>query len=314
MEKKSKAEKLKLRGINQTILISSYNSGAGTGPNDCMTEEVYQRLNAQGALDTTVYVCGIGWMTPDVTIYGSGSGFGSGSGSGSGSGFGEYWGSGHWGSGDWGSGSGWTGGGTSGGGTSGGGTSGDGPKPGGGDKPVPKDPIELMDKSRFVGWREGANCLSLCKETLKKYGLSNYGSSLNVFKLVDSANGLLTNWGNDPAQNYKNAIECIDKHLNAKRVIIVGVDYDLDLNPNIDGTDHFIVVTGRGYDTSRQQYYYTFMDNATSNSDDGCSNINRLYYKTENLKLEGSTKVANRYYTVTQVRPNDGGKYDTTSL
>lgn len=68
MEKKSKAEKLKLRGINQTILISSYNSGAGTGPNDCMTEEVYQRLNAQGALDTTVYVCGIGWMTPDVTI------------------------------------------------------------------------------------------------------------------------------------------------------------------------------------------------------------------------------------------------------
>lgn len=43
-----------------------------------MTEEVYQRLNAQGALDTTVYVCGIGWMTPDVTIYGSGSGFGSG--------------------------------------------------------------------------------------------------------------------------------------------------------------------------------------------------------------------------------------------
>lgn len=77
MEKKSKAEKLKLRGINQTILISSYNSGAGTGPNDCMTEEVYQRLNAQGALDTTVYVCGIGWMTPDVTIYGSGSGFGS---------------------------------------------------------------------------------------------------------------------------------------------------------------------------------------------------------------------------------------------
>ncbi len=58
--------------------------------------------------------------------------------------------------------------------------SGDGPKPGGGDKPVPKDPIELMDKSRFVGWREGANCLSLCKETLKKYGLSNYGSSLNV--------------------------------------------------------------------------------------------------------------------------------------
>ena len=56
------------------------------------------------------------------------------------------------------------------------------------------------------------------------------------------------------------------------------------------------------------------MDNATSNSDDGCSNITPLYCIPENLKLEGSTKVANRYYTVTQVRPNDGGKYDTTSL
>ena len=44
MEKKSKAEKLKLRVINQTILISSYNSGAGTGPNDCMTEEVINGL------------------------------------------------------------------------------------------------------------------------------------------------------------------------------------------------------------------------------------------------------------------------------
>ena len=50
MEKKSKAEKLKLRGINQTILISSYNSGAGTGPNGCMTEEVYQRLMVKVSL------------------------------------------------------------------------------------------------------------------------------------------------------------------------------------------------------------------------------------------------------------------------
>lgn len=121
MEKKSKTEKLKLRGINQAILVASYNSGTGTGPNDCMSQEVYQQLNAKGALNTSVYVCGIGWMTPDVIIYGSGSGFDFGSGSdeyGSGSSSG-YWGSGS------GSGSGWSGGGTGGGGTSGGGSSSD---------------------------------------------------------------------------------------------------------------------------------------------------------------------------------------------
>lgn len=122
MEQKSKTEKLKLRGINQAILVSSYNSGAGTGPNDCMSQEVYQQLNDKGALDTSVYVCGIGWMTPDVIIYGSGSGFGSGSGSEE---YGSGLGSGYWGSGS-GSGSGWNGGGTSGGGTGGGGSSSDG--------------------------------------------------------------------------------------------------------------------------------------------------------------------------------------------
>lgn len=305
MEKKSKTEKLKLRGINQAILISSYNSGAGTGPNDCMSLEVYQQLNDKGALDTSVYVCGIGWMAPDVTIYGSGSGFGSGSGSGSG----EYWASGHWGSGDWGSGSGWTGGGTTGGG---GGTTGDGPKPGGGNKPVPKDPVELMDKSKFVGWKSDANCLTLCEETLKNYGITNAGGRDNIFRLTYEVNGVLTNWGNNPRQNYKNAIECIDKHLNAHRVIIVGVNHSPNLGFNEGSTDHFIVITGRGYNTAYRQYYYTFMDNATYDPDKGCSTDNRLYY-LEGTDLGGDAPVNNWRYTVTQVRPNDGQKYDGTT-
>ncbi|MDD3038883.1 hypothetical protein [Bacteroides sp.] len=301
MEKKSKTEKLKLKGINQALLVSSYNSGTGTGPNDCMSEAVFLKLCEQGALKDAVYVCGWGWTAPETTIYGSGAGscdeFGSG--------FDEYgsgFGSGYWGSG---SGSGYWGSGTSG----GGGTSG-----GDGSNPTSKAPIELMDKTKFVGWVEGANCRVLCEQTLAKYGQSNYGKSDNVFRLVDSSKGFLTNWGDNPAENYKNAIECIDKHLNARRVIIVGVDYDPDSNANSDGTDHFIVITGRGYDTSRNQYYYTFMDNAASKADDGCSNINRLYYRTDKPKLEGSTKPNRWYYTVTHVRPNDGGKYKTTSL
>lgn len=187
MEEKSKTEKLKLRGINQAMLISSSRSGAGTGPDDCMSQEVYEQLNDKGALNSTVYVCGIGWMTPDTIVYGSGSGFGSDSGSGSG--FDEYgsgsgmYGSGS-GSGQWGSGSGWSGGGgTGGGGTSGGGTS-DGSKPEDEDKPGSKASVELMDKSKFVPWKDGANCLDLCKKTLRNYGITNYGNSFNVFRLT----------------------------------------------------------------------------------------------------------------------------------
>lgn len=302
MKEKSKTEKLKLRGINQAILISNSNSGAGTGPDDCMAEDVFWKLNEQGSITGPVYVCGLGWTQPETTIYGSGSGFGSG--------FEEYgsgYGSGYSGSG---SGSGWNDEGSSGGG--GGGTSGDGPKPGGGDKPVSKDPIELMDKDKFVGWRKDANCLELCQEILDNYGISNYGSRENIFRLTYEVNGVLTNWGDNPRQNYKNAIECIDKHLNAHRVIIVGVNHTPKLGFNEGSTDHFIVITGRGYNTAYRQYYYTFMDNASSDPNQGCSTDNRLYY-LEGTDLGGDAPVNSWKYTVTQVRPNDGQKYDGTT-
>lgn len=121
MEKKSKTEKLKLRGINQAILASRYNSGTGTGPNDCMSEELFWQLCNQGALTDPVYVCGWGWTEPETIIYGSGSGFGSGDWS-------DEYGSG---SGEYGNGSGWSGSGSgsssSGGETGGGGTSGGSP-------------------------------------------------------------------------------------------------------------------------------------------------------------------------------------------
>lgn len=55
------------------------------------------------------------------------------------------------------------------------------------------------------------------------------------------------------------------------------------------------------------------MDNATSNSEMDVATLSPLL-QNRKFKARGSTKVANRYYTVTQVRPNDGGKYDTTSL
>lgn len=94
MSKKSKKEKLNLRRINSTLSLG----GGGTGENDCLPYETYLKLCESGALKSAVYVCGSGWMLPEVIVPGDGSGdgsgtdFGSGSDSGSGSGFnGKKW-------------------------------------------------------------------------------------------------------------------------------------------------------------------------------------------------------------------------------
>lgn len=40
------------------------------------------------------------------------------------------------------------------------------------------------DKSNFVGWVVGGNCLTLCKEILRKYRQTNVGSSKYVYQLT----------------------------------------------------------------------------------------------------------------------------------
>lgn len=45
--------------------------GGGTGPDDCMPQDVFWKLRDQGALKSSVYVCGLGWTSPGITVYGS---------------------------------------------------------------------------------------------------------------------------------------------------------------------------------------------------------------------------------------------------
>lgn len=118
-EEKKGTEKRQLRKIDrQALMQSGWTGGLGTGPDDCMPYDKYVELDDRGVISGSIYVCGLGWFTPGITIYGSGSGSGSyGCGCGSyGSGCGSYgcgsswesgsnWGSewGSWGSIDWGS-------------------------------------------------------------------------------------------------------------------------------------------------------------------------------------------------------------------
>ena len=104
-EEKKGTEKRQLRKIDrQALMQSGWTGGLGTGPDDCMPYDKYVELDDRGVISGSIYVCGLGWFTPGITIYGSGSGSGSygcGSGWESGSNWGSEWGS--WGSIDWGS-------------------------------------------------------------------------------------------------------------------------------------------------------------------------------------------------------------------
>ena len=184
------------------------------------------------------------------------------------------------------------------------------------DKPQSKEPKELMDKTKFVPWNNG-NCYELCTQILANYGINDPGSPEHVYQLLyeDGDEGDLKFASANPEIDYEQAIECIDRHLNNNKPIIAGVNYDIGFT-NSDGTDHFIVITGRGYDSQLKLYYYTFMDCGTQYTDKGCNTeINRLYYNDYIPSLEGrslGTYDGKRILYVTHVRPNDGNTKDTT--
>ena len=174
-------------------------------------------------------------------------------------------------------------------------------------KPLYKSDISLMDRKKFTGYSATEDCLAGAKKIMDNYNCA-YGNSAEVFQLGIEEDGIYGNYGENPRENYQNAIDCIDRHLDNGRPIIVGVDYT-EGSPNVDGTtDHFVVIVGRGYDKEKGMYYYTFMDTGTDNSAIGCNeNNNRFYYDAENLEFECTTigKYTNGM-RVAQVRPNDG--------
>ena len=210
------------------------------------------------------------------------------------------------------------GGGNSSGGSTGGGSSPSNP----GGESGSKSPIELMDATKFVAYEVSDDCFEGCTLIMQNYGVPP-GSRLHVYRLLaeDEITRELFYWGNDPADNYTKAIACIDRHLDAipPRPIIVGLNESPEMGVNEGTTDHFVVITGRGYDESKEMYYYTYMETGVSNVNQGCdTENNRLYYDAENLTFRGVAQYReddseNKYqYDVIQVRPNDGKNLNET--
>ncbi|MDD4921381.1 MAG: hypothetical protein PHS30_02770 [Bacteroidales bacterium] len=130
-------------------------------------------------------------------------------------------------------------------------------------------------------------------------------------------NGHLIHYGSNPSQNYNYAVSAIDRHLDEGRPIMVGVNHTIGNTINEKTTDHLVVITGRDYDSSNGQYYYTYIETGryASQAAAACdTNNNRFYYDPNTLSLtDDSVLKHDKGYTVTQVRPNDGIITNTVS-
>ncbi|WP_211095535.1 MULTISPECIES: hypothetical protein [Bacteroides] len=81
MEEKNKNEELKQQETNEasSAARTTYSTGTGMGPDDCMSQDFFNSLNERGAISGSIYVCGWGWTLAGWSASGCGCGSGSGS-------------------------------------------------------------------------------------------------------------------------------------------------------------------------------------------------------------------------------------------
>ncbi|MDR1743178.1 MAG: hypothetical protein LBR48_05080 [Dysgonamonadaceae bacterium] len=135
-----------------------------------------------------------------------------------------------------------------------------------------------------------------------------------------SDNGIIAN-----EANFEQAVQIIDISLfEHKLPIMIGVQhpykdkYDnwyyrcgsTENNPR--ATNHFIVIVGKGYDTTKKMSYYNFYEVVANNENDGKSKNNKLWIDTNQYLIKGNVSIYNKedYYIVTDVRQNQGKEYE----
>ena len=133
---------------------------------------------------------------------------------------------------------------------------------------------------------------------------ANIGSPTNIMQLWQEINGVMTNVG-----NINDVFNTLNAHLNANRPIIVGVNHTSNYHPgnNDETTDHFIVITGRGFDSDREQYYYNYVETArgVGRGNEATSDNNRLYYDSyTGMFINPNGFCGKEGYSLTQIRPN----------
>jgi hypothetical protein len=156
--------------------------------------------------------------------------------------------------------------------------------------------------------KNSCNCMCMSQKIMKQIlgNTAKIGSSANVMQLyLEDKNGALYKVG-----NAKDVFNTLNDHINANRPIITGVNHRDGHPGNSDKTtDHFIVITGRGYDAAKGQYYYNYVETGRTvdNGAGATSDSNRLYYDSSvgTFKTEDKAAQGGKTYTITQIRPNN---------
>ena len=115
-----------------------------------------------------------------------------------------------------------------------------------------------------------------------------------------------TNW------SCSTVTDCINRHLDAGLCIIAGVNQTLESKIN-DGTiDHFILIVGREHSEISGKYEYLYVETGTDYPNTAYNPDNRLVYdELSDMFIDDSTPKANKAYTLTELRPNDGNNSGT---
>lgn len=176
--------------------------------------------------------------------------------------------------------------------------------------------INLGDPKKFVGYKktDPRGCHNRCVDILNNYGVSP-GDKSHVFKLIYEKDGKLQYFGSNPKENYAKAIACIDRHLENKRPIIVGVTHTIfpaEKAYNDGTTDHFVVIYGREYVGGYMYYMYYEVGKSQSSAGYDGDNNRFKYDPNEPSFYDDSPKIySNRRFDVSQIRPNDGNTEGT---
>ena len=176
----------------------------------------------------------------------------------------------------------------------------------GGENPLPDVKIPYS-KSSYPGYIRGVQDCKKVSDMIMHQILgnnANIGSpstAVQLYKQLPSTDLVLKG-------NIEDIFKILNDHLDNNRPITVGVDRGQYTIYNSDhATDHWIVIVGRGYDESKQEYYFNYIETGRykSQAEGAMSDSNRIYYNPNDL--DGAFKGINwrgKTYVITQIRPN----------
>lgn len=163
----------------------------------------------------------------------------------------------------------------------------------------------IIPTNQFVGWGAPGikrNCMDYAKAQIAKkgYQISNYGSSGQTFQIYTEQNGA-------NQTNLAKGLAYLKYALSNNIPVIVGIDDNPGDPGNPDNsTDHFIVIVGMG--SNSKGNYFQFYDNASSNTKEGTSSLNLLYYNPTTSTISGASQCSGYFssvahdYVITQIR------------